>query len=66
MERKFCPHCYVPLVLDYWDVVEEQEDGSFILDALDAWVGESVAIMNDVISRIAKKSPITKQIIGLM
>ncbi|MFS0862107.1 hypothetical protein [Fredinandcohnia sp. 179-A 10B2 NHS] len=35
---KMCPNCNVQLVESYWDTVEEQEDGSFILDSFEAFV----------------------------
>jgi len=37
-ENNKCPTCDLILIEDYWDTVEESEDGGFILDAFEAWV----------------------------
>lgn len=38
MEEKKCMNCNAPMDLDFWDTVEEQEDGSFLVDVFEAWV----------------------------
>lgn len=37
-DDKKCPKCHVILIDDYWDTVEEDKEGNFILDAFQAWV----------------------------
>lgn len=39
-EKRSCPKCNKSLNLDYWDIVWEMEDGSFLMDVFDAWVCE--------------------------
>lgn len=38
MNEKKCMNCNAPMHIDYWDTVEELEDGSFFVDAFEAWV----------------------------
>jgi hypothetical protein len=38
MHKKKCIKCNAPMCLDYWDTVEEQDDGSLHLDVFEAWV----------------------------
>lgn len=43
MFQKFkkCPDCSANLIDDYWDTVEETDNGNFILDVFEAWVCEN-------------------------
>lgn len=36
MNEKQCMNCNAPMYLDCWDTVDEQEDGTFLLDIFEA------------------------------